>query len=137
MLDIYSTDITVSANSSVPFNNTNVAKGCKITRSGTASVQFNKCGMYKVQVDASVVAGAAGDISLQLYKNNIPQPQAQAIETSADTTSTHNLSFSTLVQVDHDNCKCNMCTIPVTVSLQNVSSIPVNFTVAHMVVTPA
>ena len=136
MLDIYSSNVTVAEQSPIPFNSTNVDKGCGITRPGTVTIQFNKCGVYKVDFKSTAVAGAVGTITVQLRKNGILQPQALASQTVADTTSSNALSFSTLVQVDRNNCKCNVCSIPVTIDVFNASTIPVTFDVADVVVTP-
>ena len=136
MIDIYSNNITVSEQSPIPFNSTKLAKGCGIVRQGTTTVQFNKCGVYSVDFHASAIAGTAGEITLQLRKNGVLQPQALTSETAADTTSVHALSFSTLVQVDHNNCKCNMCSIPVIIDVYNASDTPVTFNVADLIVKP-
>ena len=56
MIDIYSNNITVSEQSPIPFNSTNLAKGCGIVRQGTTTVQFNKCGVYSVDFHASAIA---------------------------------------------------------------------------------
>lgn len=136
MLDIYSNNVTVAEQSPIPFNSTNVDKGYGITRQGTVTIQFNKCGVYKVDFHATAIAGAVGTITTQLRKNGILQPQAVSSQTAEDTTSSHALSFSTLIQVDRNNCRCNMCSIPVTIDVFNNSTIPVTFTVADVVVTP-
>ena len=112
MLDIYSNNVTVPEQSPIPFNSTNVDKGNDgVTRQGTVTVQFNKCGVFKVDFHATAIAGTAGTITTQLRKNGILQPQAVSSQTAADTTSSYALSFSTLVQVDRNNCRCNMCSI--------------------------
>ena len=135
MLDIYSNNVTVAEQSPIPFNSTNVDKGCGITRPGTVTIQFNKCGVYKVDFHATAVAGTAGTITVQLRKNGILQPQTLTSQTAADTTSSYTLGFSTLIQVDRNNCKCNMCSIPVTIDVFNASTIPVTLD-AGIVVTP-
>ena len=71
MLDIYSNNVTVAEQSPIPFNSTNVDKGNGITRHGTVTIQFNKCGVYKVDFHATAVAGTAGTITVQLRKNGI------------------------------------------------------------------
>ena len=135
MLDIYSNNVTVAEQSPIPFNSTNVDKGCGITRPGTVTIQFNKCGVYKVDFNATATADTAGTIIVQLRKNGIVQPQAISSQTAADTTSSYALSFSTLIQVDRNNCKCNMCSIPVTIDVLNASTVPVTFSVADVVIT--
>ena len=60
---------------------------------------------------------AAGEVSIQLSKNGILQPQAQAIETGA-LDSVTNLKFETLVQVKENNT-CSCCTSPTTIQVIN------------------
>ena len=50
MLEIYSENITVGANSPIPFNNVSIKKGCTAVLSAPATVQFNKCGVYITQL---------------------------------------------------------------------------------------
>lgn len=135
MLDIYSNNVTVPEQSPIPFNSTNIDKGSGVVRQGTTTIQFNKCGVYKVDFHATAIAGSVGNISLQLRKNNILQPQTLVNETASDTTSSHALSFSTLIQVDHNNCKYNMCSIPVIIDIFNNSESPVTFEAAEVVIT--
>ena len=92
MLDIYSNNVTVAEQSPIPFNSTNVDKGFGIVRQGTVTIQFNKCGVYKVDFNATAIAGTAGTITVQLRKNGILQPQTLTSQTAADTTSSHTLN---------------------------------------------
>ena len=64
MLDIYSNNVTVAEQSPIPFNSTNVDKGFGIVRQGTVTIQFNKCGVYKVDFNATAIAGTAGTITV-------------------------------------------------------------------------
>jgi hypothetical protein len=107
MLEAYSRNIDVAADAAIPFNNIVIRKGCTAILSAPASIQLNKAGVYMIAVDASIVPEATGDVSIQLSKNGILQPQAYSIEdgTADETTA---LSFTTLVQVQGNNtCACN------------------------------
>lgn len=120
MLEAYSTNIDVGAESAIPFQNVALQKGCTAELSGTSTVKLNKCGVYMVSVDAS----SATSTTIQLYKDGVAQPQAQSTGTSP--------SFTTLVQVSDNNCGCP-CKQPV--SLQVVSTGAVTFTDANITVT--
>lgn len=118
MLEAYSKNITIPANSSAPFTNVSLIKGDTSEMQGDATILFNKCGVYRVSFNASVVASEAGEISFQLFKNSMPQTQAEVSETAADATSIHALNFETLVQVPKSNNECP-CSIPTVISINN------------------
>lgn len=118
MLEVYSKNVTVASNASVPLDNLAVSKGCSAVTKGSSTIQFNKCGVYKVDVSAVGVAQDGGSISLQLYRNGVAQTEALSEVTASDTTSAHNLSFSTLVQVPNNNTACP-CSIPTTIGVVN------------------
>lgn len=120
MLQAYSTDIDVAANTAIPFNNLTLEKGCTARLSSPATIQLNKCGVYMVSVDSS--AGAATNV--QLYKDGVAQPQAQSTGL--------NPSFVALVQVDRNNSRC-CCDSPT--NLQVIADTAVTFTNANIVVT--
>ena len=120
MLEIYSNNITVTANQAVPFENISVKKGCTATLGGTSTINLNKCGVYCVNVNASTEAST----TLQLYKNGVAQAQAQSTGT--------NPGFTTLVQVAENNGGC-ACESPV--SLQVVSTDAVTLAGCNCVVT--
>lgn len=118
MLEVYSKSITALANSAIPLNNVALDKGTSTKLQGVSTIEFNKCGVYKVSVSASAVATVAGAITIQLEKNGVVQPQAETSATAADTTTIYPLAFTTLVQVDHNNCNC-LCSSPDRISLIN------------------
>lgn len=120
MLEAYSLNVAVAANSAIPFNNVTIEKGCTARLPSPATVELNKCGVYMVAVDASATAAA----TIQLYKDGVMQPQAQSTGTSP--------SFTTLVQVDHNNCGC-CCTSPTLVQIRTPAA--ATFTDANIVVT--
>lgn len=106
MLEVYSKNVTVAPNSAIPLNTIAFVRGCAEKLSGAATIQFLRSGAYSVKVTCSAVASAAGDISIQLYKNGVAQPQAAQTVTAADTTSSYSLSLDTIVSVSQNGCKC-------------------------------
>ena len=94
MLEIYSTDLTVAANTAVSFQNVSLQKGCTAELSGANTIKLNKCGVYMVAVDSSAETAT----TIQLYKDGVAQPQAQATGGTP--------SFVTLVQVNENNSCC-------------------------------
>ena len=106
MLEAYTLNATVGAGSAIPFNNVSLEKGCSVINSGPSSIELNRCGVYMVSFNG--VASSA--TTVQMYKNEIVQPQAQTFGT--------NLSFETLVQVAENNTKC-CCSSPTTLRFVN------------------
>lgn len=94
MLEAYSTDLNVTANSFIPFNNVTVEKGCTAVLTSPATVSLNKCGVYMVNVGVSAAAAE----TIQLYKDGVAIPGATSTGTSP--------FFSKLVQVDRNNGPC-------------------------------
>ena len=106
MLEVFSTNIALTDGLSIPFNNVIIEKGCTAVLEAPATIDLNKCGVYMVSCDASVTGTAAGDVSIQMYKNGVAQPQAISTETVA-AAETAALGFTTLVQVRENNtCAC-------------------------------
>ena len=99
MLEAYSLNVAVGANSPIPFNSVSVEKGCTAVLSSPTTIDLNKAGVYMVAVDSST----ATSNTIQLSKDGVLQPQAQSTGTSP--------SFTTLVQVDRNNTSC-CCTSP-------------------------
>lgn len=118
MIEAYSKNVTVTTNSTIPLNNVAIDKGCGVSINGS-TITFNKCGVYKVTVSATVTATVAGLLSLQIFKNGSPQVQAITSNTAADATSLNSMSVTTLVQVPINNCRCDSCTSPTTVNVVN------------------
>ena len=122
MVEAYSLNVEVAADSAIPFNNEFIEKGCTATLTSPGTINLNKCGVYMVSVDASSATAA----SIQLFKNGVAQAQAQSTGTSP--------SFLTLVQVDKNN-SCCACTSPVTLQVKNIGSASATFTDVNVVVT--
>ena len=132
MLEAYSTNIEVAQNSAIPFNNVSIEKGCTTSLNAPGTVFLNKKGVYMVSVDAAAAPSEAGIVSIQLYKDGTPQPQAQSAVTGT-TSTVDNISFVTLVQAKEDNT-CNCCTTPTTIKVMNTGE-DSTFTVANICVT--
>lgn len=135
MLETYSQNITVNANTAIPFNSVSIQKGCTATKSDTSTIQLNKCGVYMIEFDASASASgtATGNIIVQMSKDNVLQAQALTEANSTATTDIESMSFTTLVQVSENNsCKC--CASPTVISFMN-TGIEATFVQANVTVT--
>lgn len=120
MLQAYSLNVDVAADGIIPFNNVAIDKGCAESLSGVGTVELNKCGVYRVTVDGTASAAT----TVQISKNGTPLPYAQATGTS--------IAFETFIQVDKNNCQCNVCSSPVTIQVLNSAAVTftnVNITV--------
>lgn len=141
MIETYSKNIDVAESTAIPLNTIALMKGCTATKSGTTSIQLQRAGIYEVNVSATaklqtlasapasapasttdstavVKASDSNVIAIQLYKDNVVQPQAYSAVTASDITSLHPLSFTTLVQVPTNNSQC-CCSSPVTIDIVN------------------
>lgn len=132
MIEVYSKNVNVQENQSIPFNVVALKKGATVTNSGSYELIFNQCGVYEVTVSATVAptaqAAAANDyevlaveaptLSMTLVKDGVLVPQATS-GTSAQTAAA--LSFSTLVQVNRNNTPC-VCSTPVVCSVRNTGA---------------
>lgn len=120
MLQAYSLNAEVAADGIIPFNNVAIDKGCAESLSGVGTVELNKCGVYRVTVDGTASAAT----TVQISKNGTPLPYAQSTGT--------NIAFETFIQVDKNNCQCNVCSSPVTIQVLNSAAVTftnVNITV--------
>jgi GTP cyclohydrolase FolE2 len=120
MLEVYSENVDVAANTAIPFQNVSIKKGCTAELSGASTIKLNKCGVYMVAVDATTSAVT----TMQLYKDGIAQAQAQATGQA--------LSFTTLVQVAENNSACPCASA---VSLQIVNETAATYDNINVVVT--
>lgn len=118
MLELYSLNVEVDQNGSIPFNNVDLAKGCTAVLTAPGTVQFNKSGVYMVDVSASITPAAAGDVSIQLAKNGVLELGSFSTATGAADETTA-LSFTSLVQVPFNNNPCNCTSNPTTIQLIN------------------
>lgn len=108
MLEAYSKNQTIPATTGViPFNSVTLKKGCTAELNGVSSIQLNKCGVYEVIFNAMALATTAGDITVEMTKNGVAQPQATRTITGATVTTSVNVPIATLVQVtDNNSCRC-------------------------------
>ena len=130
MIQAYSQNITVTTPADVPFNNVTKFKGQTVVHEAPSSFNFNKCGVYHVHVDGS--ASGAGEVTFQLYKNDVPLNEAQTtITLTAD--ALQNFAFETLITVSENNTCC-CCTSPTIVQLSVTSDgdAPVEVTLDHV-----
>ena len=104
MLEVYSVNQTFSEGAAIPLNNVSISKGCTAVLAAPATIELNKSGVYMVSCNATLTGTAAGSAKIQMSKNGVAQPQAQAGETLATTPAS--LNFNTLVQVNQNNSSC-------------------------------
>lgn len=133
MLELYSLNVDVDENGTIPFNNVDLAKGCTAVLTAPGTVQFNKSGVYMVNVSASIAPTAAGDVSIQLAKDGVLElgSFSEATAAAGDTIA---LAFESLVQVPCNNNPCNCATNPTTIQLINTGQAG-TFPVVRMVIT--
>lgn len=132
MVQYYSDGVTVAAGGFFPLNNAAYSKGCTATHGAPATIELNKKGVYSVEVDSFATLEAAGDFSIQLFRNGVAQTQALNTTTVAagEIGSTH---FQTFVVVPANNCACSCTSAPVTIQVANASEVEVSD--AHINVT--
>lgn len=122
MLEAYTLNPTVAAGAACQLENVAIEKGCTTELVSSATITFNKKGVYMLSCDASAAAAS----TLQLYKNGVPQPQAQATGT--------NPHFTTLVQVPNDNsCCCSES--PTKIQIINPTDAAETFTSVNVCIT--
>lgn len=107
MLEVYSTNQTILTGGILPFNSTSVAKGCTATLNGVSTIELNKAGVYEVILNIDALPSAAGNLIINMLKNNVIQQQA-IINVPSVATNGISATVATLVSVRDDNsCKCN------------------------------
>ena len=134
MIEVYSKNVEVAANGTIPLTAVALLKGTSTQLLGTSTIQLNKCGIYQVTVTGSVIGSAAGDVIVQLEQNGIPQLEAISTVTAADATSLHPIGFSTLIQVPNNNNVNCPCSATTTISLRN-AGIEATYSSIDVVVT--
>lgn len=128
MLQAYSSNISVTANTAFPFNNVAIDKGCGETLSAPSSIQLNQRGVYLVEVDGFGTGAAAGANTIQLMVNGVAQPQAISSYT-ADAAAISSFGFKTFVPVTTTNCPCNCVVGPTVLQIMNGA---ISLTDAHI-----
>lgn len=123
-------EFTAATGGILEFNQNNVHTGRSIYHTGgAANVRLLKAGLYLVLVSADILATAAGDVTLQLFNNNVAVPGAQATITAVAADTEH-VSLEALVHVPFSCCGYNTNTGNLTVSID----VPATVTNAHIVV---
>ena len=118
MLQAYSSNLDIVANTVFPFNNITIDKGCAETLSAPASIQLNQRGVYLIEVDGFGTSDTADTNTVQLVVNGVNQPQAISSSTAA-ANSVINFGFKTFVQVSTNNCSCNCVSSPTVIQVLN------------------
>ena len=134
MFQGYSTNVDVAANAVCPLNSVVIDKGNAEQLVGAGTIQLNRCGVYLVECDGYCTPTAATEVSFQLYKNGLPQPQAISAFTGvADTIGV--FGFKTFVQCANNNTNC-CCSSPTTLQIMNgdtaVEGLHINVCVAKI-----
>ena len=119
MLQGYSSNLTVEANSPFVFNNVIVDKGCGERLIGPSSIALERRGIYLVKMDGFATPDAVTGVTIQLQVNNVPQPQAISTFVPAAITDTRTFGFTTFVRVLENNCNCNCLTAPTILTFMN------------------
>lgn len=113
MIEIYSNNVTVGENGSIPLNIVSLVKGTTAIANGN-SISLNRCGVYEITVDGSVTIPTGTTVEVQMMKDGVAQPQARTTITStADNVIP--FSFQTLVQVTENNTPCP-CSAPTNIA---------------------
>lgn len=120
MIQVYSSNQTVAANTAYPLNNVTLKKGCTVALSGPSTIQLNQRGVYLVQYDGFAAPTAeTGAVSTQLYVNGVAQPEAISSFEATGIGDAQTLHFESLVQVSNNNCPCNCTSSPTILQFMN------------------
>lgn len=119
MLQIYSTNLVVEANAPFVFNNVVLDKGCGERLNDSSTIILEKRGIYLVEMDGFATSVAVTEVSIQLYVNNVPLPQAITTFVPAAVADTRTFGFKTFVRVLENNCNDNYLTVPTTLQIMN------------------
>lgn len=122
MLQAYSDNLSVGAGEAFVFNNVVTDKGAAEKLIGPGTVALNQRGVYLVKFDGYGTPDATSQVTVQLYVNNVPQPQAKSAFMGTAITATDTFSFSTFVRVTENNCPCNCVSSPTIVQVMNADT---------------
>lgn len=101
MLQAYSKNVAVTANSTIPLNNVTLKTGRTAVLEGSGTVALNCAGIYNVSFNAYGTSTADGTVGAKLQADGVDVAQA-AVSSTATAGSVIPISFSTLVTVP--NC---------------------------------
>ena len=124
MLEVYSKNVSVAAGEQIALKDVSIVKGKTAQLQGAASIVLapNRCGVYKITVNASVTPSAEGSASIQMEKNGTLVDNAISTADAADD-GTVALSFTTLVPVQASNCEC---AVPTTLAFVSGTAATIN-----------
>lgn len=122
MLQVYSDNLSVAAETAFPFNNVIIDKGCAESLSAPATIQLNQRGVYLIEVDGYATPDATTNVTIQLYINGVAQPQAKSSFMGTAVTATDTFGFKTLVRVTENNCPCNCLASPTILQIMNLET---------------
>ena len=84
-----------------------ILTGCTATRDGQ-TFQLNRPGYYYVTFNAVAAATTTvGDITVELYKNGVAVPGAEATYTATTAGDAYSFAFSTIINVPPSCCAVN------------------------------
>lgn len=123
MIEVYSNNVEVGANASIPLNSVTIVKGITAVKDGN-TIELNRCGVYSVHIDGYVTVPTGTTVTVQLRKDGVLQPQAIASLTAvADQILP--FGFETLVQVSENNTP-NPCSAPTVIDFVNTAEATFN-----------
>ena len=119
MLNAYSLNVTVPADTAIPLNNVRLDKGCDIRLVSPSTINLNRRGLYEVTVDAA--SAASTDIALTQNGTIIPNTAFSGT----------GYSFTVPVQVSENNTYC-CCTAPVVLQVVNPAAASATYDVVNV-----
>ena len=122
MIQAYSDNIGVAANSPIPFNNVVYAKGGTSSLVAPASIALYKRGVYLVELCGYGSVVDAGDFGVQLYVNGVPRLDAIS-KTTVAVGDLGAVSTKAIVVVQESDCPCNCTAAPTIVQAWNPSDV--------------
>jgi len=129
MIEVYSENVDVAANSAIPFNSIALKKGDYESVNGT-TLELNHCGVYRLSCHGSVTGD--GDIVIQAFKDGVALPQTKLSITGTANTDIP-FAFETLIQVSRNNGPC-CCQSPTNVQIMN-AGVAATFNLAKVSIT--
>ena len=103
MLQAYSTNLTLATNDLIAFNTVEAIGRTVTGTAGSSTIMLNAPGVYFINFNASGTTTAEGTFGVQMLKDGVAEPQAQAaVETTAGGEGA--VAFSTLISVGRSCC---------------------------------
>lgn len=94
------TEQTVAADEAINLN-TDRLNDCYIYQhaAGTPTISFSKCGTYKISVNCVATSDTVGDLTIQLFNNDVEVPGALATIGINTANAVNNFTFTAVVRV--------------------------------------